>query len=204
MPPLSIAVFDVGNVLIRWEPRLLFGKIFADPARRDWFLAEICTEAWNREMDRGRPFADGIAERVARHPEWADEIRAFDERWHEMVPGTIEGSVALLGALRARGVPTYAVTNFSAEKWAECLARFAFLAGFRDVVVSAHERLLKPDPAIFRVLVERNGLDPSTCFFVDDVAANVEGARAAGMSGAVFTTPARLAVDLAARGLLPA
>ena len=194
-------VFDIGNVLIRWDPDRLYTRLFPDAARRRWFLSEICSPDWNLEMDRGLPFAEGIAARVALHPEWAREIRAWDECWHEMVPGAIEGSVAILESLRAKGVPTFAITNFSAEKFAECLARFPFLGGFRDTVVSAHEKLLKPDPAIYRVLLDRDDLDPATCLFVDDTPQNVLGARAVGMKAVRFTSPERFAADLVAHGI---
>ncbi|MDK9695127.1 MAG: HAD family phosphatase [Siculibacillus sp.] len=201
MSGIRNVVFDLGNVLLRYDPRLLYDTFFPDPAERDRFLEEIVADDWNREMDRGHPFVLGIAERVALHPEWETEIRAWDERWHEMVPGLIEGTVAIHERLRARGVPLYAITNFSAEKYAEAVVRFPVLADFIDTVVSAHEKLLKPDPAIYRVLIERNRLDPATCLFIDDSPANVAGARAVGMAAVHFVTPDRLARDLAAHGL---
>jgi 2-haloacid dehalogenase len=128
-------------------------------------------------------------------------IRAYSERWHDMVPGAVEGTPAILEALRAAGVPVYAITNFSAEKFTEAQARFAFLRGFRDVVVSAHERLLKPDPAIYRVLLERNGLDASRCLFIDDSEKNVRGAEAVGMRAHHFRDARTLAAELARLGL---
>ncbi|WP_333823706.1 HAD family hydrolase [Pinisolibacter sp.] len=201
MPRITNVVFDFGNVLLRYDPRLLYDTFFPDPAKRDWFIEEIVADAWNREMDRGRPFAEGIAERVALHPEWETEIRAWDERWHEMVPGLIEETVAIRDRLAARGVPLYAITNFSAEKYADVLVRYPTLGDFVDIVVSAHEKLLKPDPAIYRVLTERNGLDPASCLFIDDVPANVEGARAIGMQAVRFVSPEQLARDLAALGV---
>ncbi|MCE1237546.1 MAG: HAD family phosphatase [Hyphomicrobiales bacterium] len=204
MTAVANVVFDIGNVLIRWDPKLLYSRFFPEPAMRDWFLSEICSTSWNLEMDRGLPFAQGVAERVARHPEWAEPIRAWDERWHEMVPGAIDGTVAILESLREAGVPTFSITNFSTEKFAECLARFPFLTGFRDTVVSAHEKLVKPDPAIYRLFVERNDLDPATCLFVDDVPENVLGARSIGMKAVVFTSPSRFAADLVAHGVTAA
>ncbi len=201
MPRITNVVFDFGNVLLRYDPRLLYATFFPDPAKRDWFIEEIVADAWNREMDRGRPFAEGIAERVALHPEWETEIRAWDERWHEMVPGLIDETVAIRDRLAARGVPLYAITNFSAEKYAAILDRYPTLGAFIDTVVSAHEKLLKPDPAIYRVLTERNGLDPTSCLFIDDVPANVEGARAIGMQAVHFVSPEQLARDLAAHGV---
>jgi len=198
---VTTVVFDVGNVLIRWDPRRLYARFFPDPAECDRFFAEVCIDAWNREMDRGKPFAEGIAELVAQYPQWRTEIRAADDDWHHMLRGDIPGTVAILERLRALGVPDYAITNFSREKYAEARERFPFLKGFRDTVVSAHERLLKPDPAIYRVLTERNDLDPATCLFVDDVLENVEGARSIGMKAVVFTSPERFAADLAAHGI---
>ena len=187
----SIVVFDIGNVLIDWDPRHLYRKIFADPARMDWFLAEVCTPDWNIEQDRGRTFAEAVAERIALYPDLAAEIRAYDERWHETVSGPIEESVALLEALRAKGVRNFAITNFSSEKFALARQRFAFLNGFEGIVVSAEEKLLKPDPAIYRVLLDRHGLAAEDCLFIDDSAKNVEGARAVGMHGHHFKAPPR-------------
>lgn len=201
MTAVGNIVFDIGNVLIRWDPTLLYSRLLPDTERRDWFLREICSPDWNLELDRGRSFADGIAERVARHPEWSAEIRAWDERWHDMVPGALDGTVAILEALREADIPTFAITNFSAEKFAQCLDRFPFLHGFRDTVVSAHEKLVKPDPAIYRLFLERNDLDPATCLFVDDNADNVVAARTVGMKAVRFTSPARFAADLVAHGI---
>jgi 2-haloacid dehalogenase len=199
---IAAVVFDVGNVLIRWDPRNLYRKLFADPAGMERFLAEVCTDEWNLEQDRGRSWAEAIAERVALFPEQAALIRAYSERWHEMVPGEVEGTVSILEALRAAGVPLFAITNFSAEKFTEARQRFAFLGSFRDVVVSAHERLLKPDPAIYRVLLDRNGLEPGSCLFIDDSEKNVRGAEAVGMRALHFRDAAGLAAELRRLNLL--
>lgn len=196
MPPNRKVVFDVGNVLIRWDPRLLYRQFFAERAKMDWFMQNVCTAAWNLEQDRGRPWAEAVAELVARHPEWEREIKAYDERWHETVPGAIEDSVSVLEELKGKGEPVYAITNFSHEKWAECLIRFPFLQSFDGVVVSAHERLLKPDPAIYRVLLERYGLQAEDCIFVDDSEKNVKGARSVGMHGVHFVEPIDLRGEL--------
>jgi 2-haloacid dehalogenase len=198
---VDTVVFDVGNVLIRWDPRFLYRQLFATEAEMERFLAEICTDAWNAEQDRGRTWADAIEERLALFPDHADLIRAYSERWHEMVPGAVEGTVEILEGLRAAGVPLYAITNFSAEKFAEAQARFAFLNGFRDVVVSAAERLLKPDPAIYRVLLDRNGLDAGRCLFIDDSEKNVRAAECVGMRAHHFRDAATLAAELRALGL---
>lgn len=200
-----VAVFDVGRVLIEWDPRHLYRRIFAgDAARVEWFLAEVCHAGWNREQDRGRPWPEAEAEAIARHPLLAAEITAYRARWHEMVPGDIPGSVALLHALKARGVPLFAITNFAADTFAEVLARFPFFALFDGIVVSGVERVLKPEPEIFHRLADRYEIDLSACLFIDDTAENVAGARAVGMQAHLFTTPAALAADLRAHGLLPA
>lgn len=196
---VSAVVFDVGKVLIEWDPQHLYRKLIPEQAARDAFLAEICTTAWNLEQDRGRSWAAAVAERTALFPDHAALIRAYDERWQEMVPGEVPGSVALLEALRAAAVPLYAITNFSTEKFAESQQRFPFLARFRDVVVSGAERLLKPDPAIYRCLLDRNGLDAAACLFIDDSEKNVHGARAVGMQAHHFVDAAGLATAL--RGL---
>lgn len=196
----TIAVFDVGNVLIEWDPRHLYRRIFPDPARMEWFLAEVCTNDWNVEQDRGRTFADAVAHLTAKHPDLADEIRAYDERWPEMVPGAIADSVALLERLRAGGTRTFAITNFSAEKFPLARRRFSFLNGFEGVIVSGEERLLKPEPAIYRTLLDRHGLAAADCLFIDDSPKNVEGARAVGMHAHHFTDPASLAAELKRTG----
>lgn len=197
----TIPVFDVGNVLIRWDPRSLYRKLIADEREREHFLTRVCSSEWNLEMDRGKPFAQGVAERVALFPDKAHLIRAFDERWLETLDGAIEGTVEILEELRARRIPTYAITNFSGEKFALASRRFPFLASFDGIVVSAHERLLKPDRRIYEILCSRHGLAPEHCLFIDDSLPNVEGARAAGMRGHHFARPERLRAELKAAGL---
>lgn len=194
-------VFDVGNVLLRWDPRLVYRELIPEPERLDWFMQNVCTAAWNIEQDRGRSWADAVALLVSQHPEWEREIRAYDERWHESVPGVIADSVAVLGELKGRGDKVYAITNFSREKWAECLIRFPFLQSFDGVVVSAHERLLKPDPAIFELLLNRYDLVAGDCIFVDDSAKNIDGARGVGMQAVHFVEPIDLRSELRERGL---
>ncbi|WP_066733920.1 MULTISPECIES: HAD family phosphatase [Hyphomicrobiales] len=198
---MPTAVFDVGNVLIRWDPFRVYREMIPDEAKRQWFLQNVCTSAWNLEQDRGRSWEEGVALLVASHPEWEAQIRAYDERWHEAVPGMIEDSVAVLEALKARGEKVYAITNFSREKWAECLIRFPFLQSFDGVVVSAHERVIKPDPAIYRILLERYDLAAEDCVFIDDSAKNIETARALGMQGIHFVEPVDLRAELARCGI---
>jgi 2-haloacid dehalogenase len=201
--PLTTIVFDIGNVLIEWNPRNLYAKLFADPARMEWFLANVCNNSWNLEQDRGRPFAEAIIERIQRFPEWETEIRAYDTRWDEMVSGEIEGSVAALRALQHGGWPIYAITNFSREKYVDACRRFAFLNEFRGTIVSAQERMLKPSPEIFELFLSRYGLSAGECLFVDDSAANVAAAANLGFHAHHFGGAEGLHRELVRRGLLP-
>lgn len=196
----STVVFDVGNVLLRWDPRHLYRKLFDDEARMEWFLAHVCTHDWNVEQDRGRDWDEAVALLVERHPEEEPFIRAFHERWHETVEGVFEDNVGVLERLRVAGVPNYCITNFSGAKFREAKVRFPFLAGFDGVVVSGDERLLKPDPAIYHVLFERYGLSPGDCVFIDDSRANVDAARSVGMHAIQYAEPMDLAAELRLHG----
>ena len=196
-------VFDLGGVLIDWDPRYLYRKLLADEAAVEEFLATVCTPEWNAELDRGRPFAEGVAELVERHPEHAAAIAAYHERWPEMVAGDIPGTVEVLAELRAAGVPLYALTNWSAETFAITRGRFEFLEWFDGLLVSGEERVTKPDPAIFQLLLDRSGLDPTATVFVDDSEANVAAARRLGFDAIRFTGHEELRRELVARRLLP-
>jgi 2-haloacid dehalogenase len=195
-------VFDLGGVLIDWDPRHLYRKLLADEAAVEEFLATVCTPEWNAELDRGRPFAEGVAELVERHPEHAAAIAAYHERWPEMVAGDIPGTVEVLAELRAAGVPLYALTNWSAETFAITRGRFEFLEWFDGLMVSGEERITKPDPAIFQLLLDRFGLDPAATVFVDDSEANVAAARRLGIDAIRFTGHDELRRELVARRLL--
>ncbi|HEV2893224.1 MAG TPA: HAD family phosphatase, partial [Actinomycetota bacterium] len=164
----------------------------------------VCTPEWNAEQDRGRPFAEGVAELVERHPVHAAAITAYHERWTEMLGGDIAGTVELLAELRDTGVPLYALTNWSAETFGIARERYQFLEWFDGVLVSGEERMIKPEPAIFRLLLDRFGLDPGAAFYVDDCPANVAAASELGFDAVRFTGPEQLRRDLADRGLLSA
>ena len=196
----GIVVFDIGNVLIGWDPRNLYRTVFADGAEMECFLGSICDHAWNLEQDRGRSWADAVAERIALHPGSAAAIRAYDQRWQDMVSGAIDENVAVLQGLKAAGVPVYAITNFSHGKFEECLARFPFLTTFDGVVVSAREGLVKPDPAIFRLFLDRYGFEAPDCLFIDDSAANIGTARALGMQAILYGKGVDLAAGLRSLG----
>lgn len=196
-------IFDIGGVLIDWSPRHLYRKLLPDEARIDAFFAEVGFAEWNVAQDAGRPWAVAVAELSADFPRHARLIEAADRRWQEMVAGPIAGAVALLEACHAKGAPLYAITNFSSEKWVETRARFDFMKRFRDVIVSGDERVMKPDPEIYRRLLARNGLRAGDCLFIDDSPRNVAGAEAVGMAAIRFTDPAALQADLVRLGVLP-
>ena len=198
----TTVVFDIGNVLVAWDPRNLYRRYFeGEEERMEWFLTNICTPAWNIEQDRGRSFADAVELLVKEHPpEWHPMIRAFDVHWHETISGPIQGSVDILKALKRNKVPVYAITNWNQDKFREALQRFDFLNSFDGIVVSGDERLLKPDPEIFELFSTRYGVKLDTTVFIDDSIRNVEGARTAGMQALHFTSPEALARDLRAMG----
>jgi 2-haloacid dehalogenase len=195
-------VFDIGNVLLHWDPRALYRKIFSTEAEVDWFLTHVCPPSWNVEQDRGRSFEDAVAEATARHPDHAEAIAAYHQRWPETLTHVIHGTVDILEELKARGVPLYAITNWNGPKFRETRQRFGFLDHFRDIVVSGDVQLIKPDPAIYHLLLTRNGLEASSCLFIDDSPTNVAGAEAVGMKAHHFTSPDALRRSLVDAALL--
>jgi 2-haloacid dehalogenase len=195
-------LFDVGNVIVRWDPRTLYAKLIPDPAALDRFLDEICPLSWHAEADRGRPFADNIAERVALYPEYEPLIRAWWDRWLEMFSGAIPETEAAIEALHARGVAMHGLTNMSTEAWPLVRTMSPAFDRLEVVVVSGAERLIKPDPAIFRLACERTGLAPKEMLFIDDSPPNIEAAQALGFHVHHFTDPAALRPQLASMRLL--
>jgi 2-haloacid dehalogenase len=198
----TIVVFDLGGVLIDWDPRHLYRKLINDEAAMEHFLAEVCSPAWNLEQDRGRPWKDAIELLVRLHPIHANLIAAFHERWPEMLGGPIPGSVGILRELRARATPLYALTNWSDETFHHAENIYDFLGWFHGIVVSGREKIVKPDPAIYRLLCRRFALDPATLVYIDDNPNNVAAASELGMHGIHFTAPPALRGELASLGLL--
>jgi len=196
-------VFDLGGVLIDWNPRHLYRRLIADGDEMEGFLAEICPQSWNERQDAGTPLAQATAERIDRFPGRAELIRAYYGRWEEMLGGPIAATVALLEALHRRGIPLFALTNWSAELFPIARRRFAFLERFRGIVVSGEKGLIKPDPAIFVRLLARYRLDAASTLFIDDNPANVEAAARLGFAALQYTDPFRLAGDLVSYGLIP-
>jgi 2-haloacid dehalogenase len=200
-PNPTRVVFDVGNVLIRWDPRIVYRTLFQSEDEVDDFLTRVLPPEWNLEQDRGRSWKEAEDIQIALFPGYADQIRAFRLRWREMVPEDISGTVALLNCLKAANVPLYAITNFATDTFVEAQERFPFLAtSFIDIVVSGAEKLLKPDVAIYKVLLQRQGLAASDCVFIDDSKNNVAAAAALGFHALHFTSPEAFASDLRTLG----
>lgn len=195
-------VFDLGGVLIDWNPRYLYRKIFSTEKEIDYFLAEICTPEWNRELDRGRTFAEATAYLKDRYPRYTLEIEAYRVRWPEMLGGPIQGTVEVLRELKERGYALYALTNFSAEAFPVARSRYDFLEYFEEIVVSGEIKLIKPDPEIYDRLIHLTGLEPASTLFIDDLPENVAAAEEAGFNGITFQDTARLREDLRRRGVL--
>ena len=205
MTSIRSVVFDLGGVLIDWDPRHLYRRIFrGDEAAMERFLAEVCTPEWNEEQDAGRSFAEGVALLQARHPEHRDRIAAFHLRWEEMLAGVIPGATEILRDVKAAGNRIYALSNWSAETWPIAECRFEFLSWFDGVVVSGRIGLRKPDPAIFQHLLERFGLEAERTLFVDDSERNVEAARRLGFEALRFESAPQLRRELDLRGVLRA
>lgn len=199
----TAVVFDVGNVLVDWNVRAFYAPLIPDPARLDWFLAEVVTPQWHFQHDAGRAFAETSAELIARFPAEADLIRLYGPRFNETVPGPVPGMIELVEQLAAACVPLFAITNFSHEFWPPFRAEWPVFDHFTDIVVSGEERLTKPDPAIYQLALHRFGLGPGEAIFIDDRADNVAAAVANGFVGHLFTGYEALAAELVRLGLLP-
>ncbi|MDD3371332.1 MAG: HAD family phosphatase [Alphaproteobacteria bacterium] len=200
--PVANVLFDLGGVLIDWNPEYLYVKLIPDEGERRFFLTEICSQKWNERQDAGRLFAEAEAELIDKHPDKKDLIEAWRLRYDETMRGPIDGSVALLKDLCAACIPVYALTNWSSETFPAAQARFDFLTWFRGIVVSGDEKIAKPDPRIYMLAVERFGLDPEETLYIDDKDYNVEAAKKLGFYGHCFTSPEKLKAELLELGLL--
>ena len=201
-PPVDAVVFDVGKVLVRWEPELAYVAVIPDPAERAWFLDQVVTFQWHMEHDAGRSAAEMIAERSALFPDHADLIARWFSHFNLTIPGPVEGMPEVVETLAANDVPLYAITNFGADTWAGFRPTFALADRFRDIVVSGTEKLAKPDPAIYALAADRFGHAPARMLFIDDSLPNVIAAREAGWQAHHFIDTATLRAELTARGLL--
>jgi HAD superfamily hydrolase (TIGR01509 family) len=202
MSAVKAVVWDVGNVIVRWDPRTLYSKIFPDPVECDRFLDGVCTMAWHGPTDRGVSFDDNCATLSARYPEHEAAIWAWKHRWGEMFSGVIPETETAIAALQARGVRQYALTNMSHETEAATFAMSPAFARLDGRIVSGREGLMKPDPAIFELTCERFGFAANEALFVDDSATNIAAAQALGFHAHHFTDPAALRPALERLGLL--
>jgi 2-haloacid dehalogenase len=203
--PIDAVVFDLGGVLIDWNPRHLYRKLFdGDDLGMERFLTSVCTQPWNEQHDRGRSFSESIAELSTRHPSYEVMIRAYRARWPEMLNGPIDGSVEVLAELVQSGRRLFALTNWSAETFPIALERYEFLRWFDGIIVSGHEGIAKPDVEIFELLLDRFGLTAATTLFIDDTLVNVKAAHLLGLQVLHFLSAEGLREELAARHLVAA
>lgn len=201
--PITDIIFDFGGVLIDWNPRYLYAGMFDNADEMEYFLLEICTSEWNDHLDRGRSFESATLELCNEYPEYATPIRAYHHRWIEMIGGLIPGTAETLEKLYETGRYTlYGLTNWSAETLPLVKERYSFFSRLKGIVVSGEEGLSKPDPAIYRLLLSRFGLNPQQTLFIDDNVKNIEAASQQGIQTIQFTTNEQLVLKLSAAGLL--
>jgi 2-haloacid dehalogenase len=191
-PAIDAVIFDIGKVLLDWDARRVYRPLGMSDVEIEAFFERVDFAGWNLEQDRGRSFADGIEVLAEQFPADRELITRYDTHWIDSIAGPIHGTVEILQSLVDQGVPVHAITNFSAEKYGGERERFPFLNQFGVTVVSGEEKLIKPDPAIYRTLLSKTGLQAERTVFIDDSPKNVEGARAVGMHAIHFTTPSDL------------
>ena len=198
---ITAVIFDLGGVLIDWDPRYLYRTLFAEEAAMERFLADVATPEWNAAQDAGRPWADAVEVLAARFPGERPLIEAYHLRWSEMLGGPIDGTVAVLADLRKRDVRLLALSNWSAETFPIARARYPFLDWFEGIVVSGEIGVAKPDARIFETLIRRYHIEPSETVFIDDSVPNVRAAGELGFIGLRFHDPDRLRSDLERLGV---
>lgn len=202
---IHTVVFDIGGVLIDWHPRYLYRKIFKEDLQRmEYLLSNICTFDWNAQQDAGRSFAHGVLELQAKYPDWAEYIEAFDCRWEEMLGDAKWETVSILEELKNTGIPIYALTNLSAEKYPIVLARYQLLNKFDGILVSGKVGMKKPDPEIYQLLLDKYAIRAYETVFIDDSEKNIETARRFGMRVIHFQDALELRKDLEDLKLLKA
>ena len=194
---ITTIIFDLGGVLIDWNPRYVYRSIFDTEEKIDWFFENICTNEWNENQDAGRSLKEATEELVAKHPEYENEIRAYYDRWEEMLGGPIAETVEILRSLKeTEKYKIYALTNWSAETFPVALQRYDFLQWFDGIVMSGEEKTRKPFPEIYQLLLDRFKINSSEAIFIDDSLRNIKGAEAIGITGIHFQSPQQLLQDL--------
>jgi 2-haloacid dehalogenase len=203
MHEIKAVVFDVGNVLFHWDMRVLFAKHIDDAVELDWFLANVVTTRWHFQADAGRPLSEMTSELSAQFRQYARLIEIYATRFNETIPGPVAGSLEIVEELSARGVPIFGITNFGAEFWDGFRPTQPIFDHFTDIIVSGAEKMVKPDPAIYKLALRRFGLAAGEAIFVDDMPANVDAARANGFAAHRFLDAETLRAELSTLDLLP-
>ncbi len=201
MSNIKSVVFDIGGVLIDWNPRHLYRKIFKSEEEMEWFLSEICTYEWNVQQDGGKTFSAATTELSAKYPEYSDKIAVYYGRWEEMLGGELKDTVDIFNELKSAGMPLYALSNWSHEAFPAAYERYDFMKQFDGIVVSGYEKLLKPDHAIYRVLMSRYNVNPAESVYIDDNKDNADAAAELGFHAIHFQSAAQLRQELIGLGL---
>lgn len=201
MSKIKTVVFDIGGVLIDWNPRHLFRKVFTSEEEMEWFLANVCTYEWNLQQDGGKLFSTATAELQGKYPEYSDKIALYYGRWEEMLDGEIKGTVEIFRRLKSAGMPLYALSNWSHEAFPVAYEKYDFMKEFDGLVVSGYEKLLKPDHAIYRVLMQRYNINPEDAVYIDDNKPNADAAAELGFHALHFSSPEQLRSELRSLGL---
>ena len=200
---IETIIFDLGAVLIDWNPRHLYRKIFKTEEEITWFLENICTSEWNDNQDAGRSFAEATEELIAKHPEWEAPVRAWYDRWQETIQGPIHETVEILKTIKdSNRYRLYALTNWSAETFPWALSTFDFLHWFEGIVVSGVEKMRKPQPEFYQILFDRYDVDPNTALFIDDNIKNIRAGKEVGLTTIHFESSDQLRKDLERIGIL--
>ena len=202
MSEIETVIFDLGNVLINWDPRNLYRKIFSDSEKMEYFIGNVCTGKWNAEQDRGRSFESAIQLKQKEYPAFKQEISDYYYRWPEMLGAAITGTVEILKKLHTnRSLRLYALTNWSAQTFPYAVENFDFLKIFEGILVSGREALIKPDLAIYKLLLKRFDIEAEAAVFIDDSLANVEAAQKLGIHALHFKDSESLVADLQNKGI---
>lgn len=203
MSSTKTIIYDLGGVLIDWNPKYLYRKILDEESQIDWFLENICDMHWNEQQDAGRSLMEGTIEKIKQHPDQAEKIKAYYERWSEMLGGPIGDSVSILKQLKeSNKYNLYALTNWSAETFPIAQDRYDFLQWFEGIVVSGVEKMRKPQVEFYQLILERYNIDPSQSLFIDDNLRNVQAAQAHGIDSIHFLSATQLKKELTKREVI--
>ena len=199
---IQAVIFDFGNVLLEWDPRHVYRRYFPDDEAMEDFFREVSFMEWNAQQDKGRSFAEGVAELSRQFPHHADLIRAYHENWKDSIGNHLEGTVEIMKRLKQAGYKLYGLSNWSAETFPLMRDKFEFFDLLDDIVISGEVGMIKPEPEIFEHMLERIGKPANACLFIDDASANVEQALRMGFAAIQFHSPGQLESELRRSGIL--